>query len=197
MSADHPAHSRADILPTARSVHHLQGTKSTPLAAGMCNASCSSKRLLSSPAGEGILSAVGVPQGINRSLPHDVQGVRNLLSWLDARPGGSCHVVITDLREELAVYVNGRPYLRRELDMPSAALHHAGISTLLNVLKISFNWNCTRKTLQHLFNHSFSLTLGAQTYDPYFVLIRSGCLTLRSDAYDTLVLMLSCRYQCC
>ena len=55
-----------------------------------------------------------------------VQGIRNLLSWLGARPGGSCHVVITDVREELAVYVNGRPYLRRELDMPSAALHHAG-----------------------------------------------------------------------
>lgn len=36
------------------------------------------------------------------------------------------HVVVTDLREELVAYVNGSPYLRRELEMPSAALHHAG-----------------------------------------------------------------------
>ncbi|KAK9808828.1 hypothetical protein WJX72_004439 [[Myrmecia] bisecta] len=56
-----------------------------------------------------------------------VQGVRNLLSALGARPGGFTHVVVTDLREELVAYVNGSPYLRRELEMPSAALHHAGI----------------------------------------------------------------------
>ena len=48
------------------------------------------------------------------------------MSKLGARPGGRTHVVITDLREELVVYVNGKPYLRRELEMPSAALHHAG-----------------------------------------------------------------------
>ena len=35
-------------------------------------------------------------------------------------------MVVTDLREELVAYVNGRPYLRRELEMPAAALHHAG-----------------------------------------------------------------------
>ena len=38
------------------------------------------------------------------------------------------HVVATDLREELVAYVNGRPYLRRELEMPAAALHHAGVT---------------------------------------------------------------------
>lgn len=48
------------------------------------------------------------------------------MSKLGARPGGKTHIVITDLREELVVYVNGKPYLRRELEMPSAALHHAG-----------------------------------------------------------------------
>lgn len=49
-----------------------------------------------------------------------------LLSELGARPGGHVHVVATDLREELVAYVNGKPYLRRELEMPAAALHHAG-----------------------------------------------------------------------
>ena len=53
-----------------------------------------------------------------------------LLSELGARPGGQVHVVVTDLREELVAYVNGSPYLRRELEMPSAALHHAGHAPL-------------------------------------------------------------------
>ena len=55
-------------------------------------------------------------------------GECRLLSELGARPGGKVHVVVTDLREELVAYVNGSPYLRRELEMPSAALHHAGPS---------------------------------------------------------------------
>ena len=56
----------------------------------------------------------------------NAQGVRNLLSRLGARPGGPAHVIVSDLREELVAYVAGQPYLRRELEMPSAALHHAG-----------------------------------------------------------------------
>ena len=56
-----------------------------------------------------------------------MQGLRNLLRHLGARPGGPAHFVISDLREELVVYINGWPYLRRELEMPAAALHHAGM----------------------------------------------------------------------
>ena len=59
------------------------------------------------------------------------------MSKLGARPGGSSHVVVTDLREELVVYVNGKPYLRRELEMPSAALHHAGSLPGCGASKIS------------------------------------------------------------
>ena len=54
------------------------------------------------------------------------RGLRALLAELGARPGGPAHVVVSDLREELVLYVNGRPFLRRELEMPAAALHHAG-----------------------------------------------------------------------
>eukprot|EP00878_Enallax_costatus_P006221 GHUV01006524.1.p1 GENE.GHUV01006524.1~~GHUV01006524.1.p1 ORF type:complete len:1656 (+),score=579.22 GHUV01006524.1:267-5234(+) len=56
-----------------------------------------------------------------------VDALGKLLSHLGAGPGGNCHVVITDVREELVVYVNGVPYIRRELEMPAAALHHAGV----------------------------------------------------------------------
>lgn len=62
-----------------------------------------------------------------------------LLSELGARPGGHVHVVATDLREELVAYVNGRPYLRRELEMPSAALHHAGTKLSLCLSRHSFS----------------------------------------------------------
>jgi hypothetical protein len=37
------------------------------------------------------------------------------------------HVIVTDLREELVLYINGTAFIRRELEMPAAALHHAGI----------------------------------------------------------------------
>ena len=56
--------------------------------------------------------------------------LKGLLESLGA--GGSdskVHVVITDVREELMVYINGTAYTRRELEMPAAALHHAGIQT--------------------------------------------------------------------
>jgi hypothetical protein len=56
------------------------------------------------------------------------QGLRNLLRELGARPGGPNCVIVTDLREELVAYVRGVPYLRRELEMPAAALHHAGLN---------------------------------------------------------------------
>ncbi|GLI60364.1 hypothetical protein VaNZ11_002488 [Volvox africanus] len=52
----------------------------------------------------------------------------SLLRRLGAAPdGGKAHVIISDVREELVVYVNGTPYMRRELEMPAAAMHHAGI----------------------------------------------------------------------
>lgn len=56
-----------------------------------------------------------------------VNELRCLLELRGAGPSGLSHVVITDVREELVVYVNGTPYMRRELEMPVAALHHAGV----------------------------------------------------------------------
>ena len=42
-----------------------------------------------------------------------VEGLRRLLDALGALPAGGTHVVVTDLREELVLYVNGTAYLRR------------------------------------------------------------------------------------
>jgi len=59
-----------------------------------------------------------------------VAGLRKLIKKLGATPGGNAHVVVTDLREELVLYVKGTAYMRRELEMPAAALHHAGIQAV-------------------------------------------------------------------
>ncbi|PSC67685.1 paladin isoform X1 [Micractinium conductrix] len=59
-----------------------------------------------------------------------VDGLRRLLDAAGAKPGGQRHIVVTDLREELVLYVRGTAYLRRELEMPAAALHHAGIQAV-------------------------------------------------------------------
>ncbi len=60
-----------------------------------------------------------------------VAGLRALLSRLGAGPetppAKQTIAVVTDLREEMVLYVNGGAYLRRELEMPAAALHHAGV----------------------------------------------------------------------
>jgi len=56
-----------------------------------------------------------------------VDGWRRLLTQVGAAMGGAAHAVVADVREETAVYIAGRPYLRRELEMPATALHHAGI----------------------------------------------------------------------
>lgn len=43
-------------------------------------------------------------------------------------PACCCQLYLSaDVREELVVYINGMPYIRRELEMPAAAMHHAGV----------------------------------------------------------------------
>lgn len=58
----------------------------------------------------------------NRQLPTNpavgncsVEGLRRLLQHLGAGEGADAdtHVILTDVREELVVYVNGLPYIRR------------------------------------------------------------------------------------
>jgi hypothetical protein len=56
-----------------------------------------------------------------------VAALARLLETLGAGESGDTHVVMTDVREELVVYINGMPYIRRELEMPAAAMHHAGV----------------------------------------------------------------------
>eukprot|EP00892_Ulva_mutabilis_P004224 jgi/Ulvmu1/2173/UM013_0017.1 len=54
-----------------------------------------------------------------------VKGLRGLVECLGAKSGS--RVVVLDTREELGVYLRGHPYTRRELEMPTASVHHAGI----------------------------------------------------------------------
>lgn len=54
-----------------------------------------------------------------------MQGLRALVERLGGKSGKK--VVLLDTREELCVYLGGHPYTRRDIEMPTASLHHAGI----------------------------------------------------------------------
>jgi hypothetical protein len=61
-----------------------------------------------------------------------VDGAREVLSYLSSKDttGTSIaqKVVVTDLREEVVVYIKGTPFVLRELDQPVDTLKHVGIS---------------------------------------------------------------------
>lgn len=60
-----------------------------------------------------------------------IDGAKEMLSHLGANSTGnektSLKVIVTDLREEAVVYVNGTPFVLRELDQPVDTLKHVGI----------------------------------------------------------------------
>lgn len=55
--------------------------------------------------------AAGVPVFAVGNVSVDALG--KLLAHLGAGAAGNCHVVVTDVREELVVYVNGESYLHQ------------------------------------------------------------------------------------
>ncbi|KAK6941169.1 hypothetical protein RJ641_030700 [Dillenia turbinata] len=64
-----------------------------------------------------------------------IAGAKEMLEYLGAQPGaeGSAgqKVILTDLREEAIVYINGTPFVLRELNKPVDTLKHVGISGLV------------------------------------------------------------------
>ncbi|KAJ9696857.1 hypothetical protein PVL29_008858 [Vitis rotundifolia] len=61
-----------------------------------------------------------------------INGAKEMLAYLGAKPiaEGSFHqkVILTDLREEAVVYINGTPFVLRELNKPVDTLKHVGIT---------------------------------------------------------------------
>lgn len=61
-----------------------------------------------------------------------VDGAREVLSYLSSKDTTGISiaqkVVVTDLREEVVVYIKGTPFVLRELDQPVDTLKHVGIS---------------------------------------------------------------------
>lgn len=60
-----------------------------------------------------------------------IAGAKEILAYLRAHPKAgerSQKVVITDLREEAVVYINGTPFVLRELNKPVDTLKHIGIT---------------------------------------------------------------------
>ncbi|OIV95330.1 hypothetical protein TanjilG_07486 [Lupinus angustifolius] len=60
-----------------------------------------------------------------------ISGAKEMLAYLDAKPNASLttrKVILTDLREEAVVYINGTPFVLRELNKPADTLKHVGIT---------------------------------------------------------------------
>lgn len=61
-----------------------------------------------------------------------ITGAKEMLAYLGAKPvaEGSFHqkVILTDLREEAVAYINGTPFVLRELNKPVDTLKHVGIT---------------------------------------------------------------------
>ncbi|KAJ7977775.1 Paladin [Quillaja saponaria] len=61
-----------------------------------------------------------------------VAGAKEMLTYLGAKPKAeesvAQKVIVTDLREEAVVYINGTPFVLRELNKPVDTLKHVGIT---------------------------------------------------------------------
>lgn len=87
-----------------------------------------------------------------------IAGAKEMLSYLGAKPGvkGSNveRVIITDLREEAIVFINGTPFVLRELNKPVDTLKHVGITgpavcnyyILLSILITPSIWTSSLKS---------------------------------------------------
>ncbi|XP_061354057.1 uncharacterized protein LOC133298743 isoform X3 [Gastrolobium bilobum] len=61
-----------------------------------------------------------------------ISGAKEMLAYLGAKPkakdSAARKVILTDLREEAVVYINGTPFVLRELNKPVDTLKHVGIT---------------------------------------------------------------------
>ncbi|CAM6102777.1 unnamed protein product [Calypogeia fissa] len=57
-----------------------------------------------------------------------VDGAKEFLIYLNAHSNSGSEAVVTDLREEVVVYIHGNPFVLRELDQPVSTLKHVGIT---------------------------------------------------------------------
>lgn len=61
-----------------------------------------------------------------------ISGAKEMLAYLGAEPKADASVaqkvILTDLREEAVVYINGTPFVLRELNKPVDTLKHVGIT---------------------------------------------------------------------
>lgn len=81
-----------------------------------------------------------------------ISGAKEMLAYLDAKPKASLNarkVILTDLREEAVVYINGTPFVLRELNKPVDTLKHVGITGPLvsHLVQWFVHWNISQNSL--------------------------------------------------
>ncbi|KAA3471474.1 paladin-like [Gossypium australe] len=57
-----------------------------------------------------------------------IVGIHNVLKHIGAQKGGKAHVLWINLREEPVVYINGRPFVLRDVERPFSNLEYTGIN---------------------------------------------------------------------
>ncbi|MQL95031.1 hypothetical protein Taro_027696 [Colocasia esculenta] len=81
------------------------------------------------PGAPHVYQAIGYP--VYSMATPTINGSKEMLAYLGANPKAdnmAQKVIITDVREEAAVYINGIPFILRELDQPVDTLKHVGIT---------------------------------------------------------------------
>jgi hypothetical protein len=93
-----------------------------------------------------------------------IAGAKEMLAYLGAKPkaeGSVAHkVILTDLREEAVVYINGTPFVLRELNKPVDTLKHVGITGPVVCHRDCYAILKTSHEPQHVFPCSCTLYAG-------------------------------------
>ncbi|KAL2634189.1 hypothetical protein R1flu_005668 [Riccia fluitans] len=88
---------------------------------------CQNKRLLPHIEGAPNYRQVGGLPVYGVAIP-TVEGIRQVLELIGARKNGGQRVLWHNLREEPVVYINGRPFVLREIENPFTNLEYTGIN---------------------------------------------------------------------
>lgn len=88
-----------------------------------------------------------------------ISGAKKMLAYLGTKlqeegRDSTDKIIITDLREEAVVYINGTPFVLRELSKPVDTLKHVGITGAVVCLKshLIYNARCKCDLLISIFN---------------------------------------------
>ncbi|KAJ7557303.1 hypothetical protein O6H91_05G121100 [Diphasiastrum complanatum] len=141
-----------------------------------------------------ICNVQGLP--IHSMATPTVDGAKMVLSQLQrgpsSRPDESYKVIVTDLREEAVVYINGNPFVLRELDQPVSTLKYTGIKgpvveKMESRLKEDILAEASRSGGRILLHHEeYSSVTNQSDVTGYWETITAEAVKTPAEVYDSL-----------